>query len=231
MGATNGSHTPELISRAELARRRGCSRAAVTLACRERLAAAVHGRQVDAAHPETRLWLAATDRAPTAPAPRQASKALKASRSVGRAAGRAAARDLRDRNELFEMALRKKRAETEALEFKLLERKGQFVERELVARAVFAYLATLSARLLRDLPKTLATRVPALRTHEERQAAISKANSEAIARAKEAALRALREPARPPRSNGSPERSSIATTEPVSMNGSHCAPGDSSSVA
>jgi hypothetical protein len=223
MGATNGSHTPELISRAELARRRGCSRAAVTLACRERLAAAVHGRQVDAAHPETRLWLTGTDRTPTAAGPRKAPKASKASRS----AGRAAARDRRDRNELFEMALRKKRAETEALEIKLLERKGQLVERELVARAVFAYLTTLSARLLRDLPKTLASRVPALRTHEERQAEISKANGDAIAAAKKAAVRALSETAPPPRSNGSPERSSFATAERASTNGSHFAPADS----
>jgi hypothetical protein len=51
----------ELISRAELARRKGCSRSAATQACQSRLAGAVVGRHVDAAHETVRQWLAETD--------------------------------------------------------------------------------------------------------------------------------------------------------------------------
>lgn len=55
----------ELITRAELARRKGCSRSAVTQLCRGALADALVGRRIDANHPSVRQWLAGPDLAPT----------------------------------------------------------------------------------------------------------------------------------------------------------------------
>jgi hypothetical protein len=192
MSKTNGTHVPELVSRAELARRRGVSRSAVTQLCAGRLAAAVHGRQVDAAHPEVLFWLAQADGAPTATGSPSGSKPPKVSRSA-RAARRAGLKDRRDRSELFEINLRKRRAEVAALEIKVAERRNELISREMVERFVFGALRTLSARLLRDLPKTLAAQIPTVPTFEERKAAIAKANSEAIARTRAAVLRALRD--------------------------------------
>jgi hypothetical protein len=191
MSATNGTHVPELISRAELARRRGCTRAAVTQVCRERLAVAVQGKKVDAAHPETRLWLAGTDRGPTAPSARTPRKPAKAAK-VTRAAGRAAAKERRDRSELFAIAMRKKRAEVAAIEIKVAERRGELISRELVERHLFGALRTLSARMLRDIPKNLALKLATL-SPEQRREEIYKTNSEALRWAKQAMLRALRE--------------------------------------
>jgi len=59
----------KLISRADLARRRSVSRAAVTLFLQGKGAAACHGDRVDANHPLVRAWLARSDRSPT-PAPK-----------------------------------------------------------------------------------------------------------------------------------------------------------------
>jgi hypothetical protein len=56
----------KLISRADLARMRGVSRAAVTQALRSKLAPALHGQLVDASHPVVKAWLGAADGAATA---------------------------------------------------------------------------------------------------------------------------------------------------------------------
>src|SRR5438874_13018817 len=58
-------HVRELITRAELARRKGVTRGAVTHACQGELAAAIVGRRLDANHELVRLWLAEPDGATT----------------------------------------------------------------------------------------------------------------------------------------------------------------------
>lgn len=59
-GAGKAGDAAHLITRAELARRLGVSRASVTKACRKggRLAPAVKGKSVNALHPSARAWLA-----------------------------------------------------------------------------------------------------------------------------------------------------------------------------
>jgi hypothetical protein len=61
------SKTPphDLVTRAELARRKGVTRGAVTHACKTRLAAARVGRRIDANHENVRQWLSEPDDAPT----------------------------------------------------------------------------------------------------------------------------------------------------------------------
>lgn len=60
MATKKASAAAHLITRAELARRLGVSRASVTKACRKggRLAPAVSGKAVNALHPASRAWLA-----------------------------------------------------------------------------------------------------------------------------------------------------------------------------
>lgn len=54
---------PNFVTRADLARTRGCSRSAVTQACREGgpLHIAVRGTKIDLRHPATVAWLAPAD--------------------------------------------------------------------------------------------------------------------------------------------------------------------------
>jgi hypothetical protein len=178
MPVRNRKYRPDLVSRAELSRRAGRSRAAVTIAAKAELAPAVVGRQMDAAHPAARLFVARGAMAPTSPAVATTTSSEKPEQT--------------ERTELFDVSIRRKRAEIELLELKLGERRGELISTELVRHYVFGALRTLSNALLRDLPTSLAAKLPGLPTPEERRSAIYKANSEALKRAMDAVTRALR---------------------------------------
>jgi hypothetical protein len=120
----------DLISRAEAARRRGVSRAAVTKACRTTLRDACVGRRIDAAHASFRLWVIEADQAPTAP----------------------------HIPELARIALEKRKVELRKLQLDLAEREGRLIPVDGVTTVCFAYLDTLGRRLLRDAGHTVIAR-------------------------------------------------------------------------
>jgi hypothetical protein len=158
----------ELVTRAELARLAGRSRAAVTKACRGVLAGAVRGPRVDLTHDSVRIWL-----------------------------GQAAAIETsRTGSELHELLLRKRRAEVERLELANAEASGRLIPREPVKRHIFGVLDAAFRRLLIDAPKTAARRVYALcrcgESIEVAERAITDINSSHLRHVKETAVRNLR---------------------------------------
>jgi hypothetical protein len=90
------------------------------------------------------------------------------------------------------LLLRKRRAEVERLESRNERDAGLLISRELVRSHVFAHLETLSLRLLRDVPTTLAARMPAARTTEERVRLVRDAISAELATTKDRTTRGLR---------------------------------------
>ncbi len=166
-----------LISRAEAARRRRCSRAAVTLACKGALADACVGSRIDADHAAYRFWLAAADRSPTASLTQAGAKPA-APTDIGLEFRRA--------------TLAKRRAEVQALELKLARERGGLISRELVRSHVFGHLERLHQRLLNDLLVSAATRITATSTREERIAILRELVGTELGAAKEAVIRSLR---------------------------------------
>lgn len=130
----------ELISMAELARRKRVARSTATRACKRRLRAAMAGELVDASHPEVRKWLAEADRAPTQPAP------IKAAASAGPTA-----------DDFTALTLRKRRAEVAALERDLERQDGRLIAAEYVRQRVFGPIGELFHRLLTDFVATSAS--------------------------------------------------------------------------
>lgn len=122
---------PDLITRAELARRKGVARSTAQRACNTFLAAAMVGDRVDATHPSVVAWLGATADAEG---------------------------DIVDltKADFARLTFRKRKAEAEKLELANAVRKGELVSREQVTTHVFGPLEELSQRLLRDHPKNTA---------------------------------------------------------------------------
>lgn len=129
----------QLVTRAELARLKGISRAAVTSACREGgpLEGAVHGSRVDAADPAVATWLAEPQRGPDSTAV--------AAPSSHQAAMQALARQ-------------KRSEEVAKLSLANAKERGQLISRQLVETHIFGSLEFLHKRLLGDAAKSIAAR-------------------------------------------------------------------------
>lgn len=127
---------PDLITRAELARRKGVARSSAQRACNTFLAVAMVGDRVDAAHPAVVAWLGAAGAEGSAETPDE-TPLTKA--------------------EFARLTFRKRKAEAEKLEIANAARKGELVSRELVSTHVFGPLEELAQRLLRDHPKNTAS--------------------------------------------------------------------------
>ena len=121
---------PELISFAELARRRGCNRSTATRAGKSVLACAVVGREVDAAHPTVVKWLAGADPGPT------------------ETPGKDGKGPVPTREAFARLTYRKRLAETTKLELANAERRGDLIERDRVRTHVFGVLDAQNKRLL-----------------------------------------------------------------------------------
>jgi hypothetical protein len=212
-------YRPELVTRAAFARRTGRTKAAVTLACRGPLAPALVGRQIDAAHPAAKLYAEQAAATPTATRPAEPIPPPQP--------------EQRDRTDLLEATMQRRRAELGLLELKLAERRGELISRELVAHHVIGALKRLHLRLLNDLPRAVAGRLSGL-DFEQRRKVIYDAISAELTAANSAAMQALRtpdEPAAPIRApNGSHALSSTGTTAPASTNGSPSAHDGTSSA-
>jgi hypothetical protein len=134
------SATENLITRADAARLRNVSRAAVTQLCRPGggLYDAVRGKLLDRSSPAFREWLTAGEDATA--------------------------------SEVRDLMLRKRRAEIERIESRNHRDAELLISRELVSRNVFSHLQQLHLRLLHDVPRTLATTLTAaVRTGEPRE--------------------------------------------------------------
>lgn len=127
---------PEMISRAELARRRGVARSSATRACAGRLKAAVAGDLVDANHPAVRKWLREGDGAPTP-------KASKTAAGVSAGATPTAA-------DFTALTYRIRKAQVEERESRLERMAGKLISAELVRQKVFGPIDELFHRLLTD---------------------------------------------------------------------------------
>lgn len=134
---------PEMISRAELARRRGVARSSATRACASRLKAAVAGDLVDANHPAVRKWLREGD---TAPKP----KAQKPAAGVSTSATPTAA-------DFTALTYRIRKAQVEERESRLERMAGKLISAELVRQKVFGPIEGLFHRLLTDFVSTAAS--------------------------------------------------------------------------
>lgn len=124
------------IKKAEAARHKGVSRAAVTAATKDggALAAALvaGGKLVNPEHPAFRQWMGEEARGPTV-----------------------AVRDL----ELSALNRQKRAAEVEKLELANAETRGALISRQLVKTHVYALIDGLFIRLLRDAAPSMARRV------------------------------------------------------------------------
>lgn len=138
------SRAPELITPAELARRRGVHKSTATRACRGVLSGAMVDNLVDASHPLTRKWLGSTDQEPT-PTPGKKGKG-----------------PVPSREDFARLQFRKRQAEARKLEIANHERTGQLVEREFVSVHVLSLVERSHIQLLRDLPLQVVGRLYAL---------------------------------------------------------------------
>jgi hypothetical protein len=165
-----------LVTRAELSRVKGVSRAAVTQAARPGgpLAAAVVGDQMDLDHPATAAWLAEAPRGDVSGSP------------VGSEPTRA---------EMLKAQLRKRQADASMLEAKLEILRARLIPRELVRTHVIGYIDGLCQRLLTDVPRTASTAVETSTktggTRIDFEGIIRDATSVAIQSAKATAIRKL----------------------------------------
>ncbi len=156
-----------LTTRAELARRKGVSRSAITQGCRDGgpLAAAVVGKRVDLDHPSVRIWLSQTDH-------------------------------VTPKDDLLALARRKKTAEAVRLELANAEKAGSLISRELVQTHVFGLIESSNKRLLGDAPPSIARRAQALARANEPietiEAAVREIISQHLSHVKVQAVRALR---------------------------------------
>lgn len=173
--ARRARRRPDLITRAELARRKGCSPAAVTQACRGVLAPACVGTGVDVGHLVVRDWLLSSPRGPS-------SQKSKASHTPA------------VRAELEELTLRRRRAEVQRLEHKNELLRGRLIEREFVRQHVLGVFGALWQRLLREMPGTLVSRALAPKlSREERVRVVHDLLGAALRAAKAQATHAISE--------------------------------------
>lgn len=158
---------PDLATRADLARRRGVTKGAVTLACRRggALFPAIEGRFVRLSHPATAAWLADGDATTAA--------------------------------ESRELLVRKRSAEIERLETRNAKERGELIERSLVKNHLFGMVDATNRRLLGDTPKAIAKEVMPLAksgaSQEEIERRIRDHISSQLSEMKTAATRILRD--------------------------------------
>lgn len=169
---------PRLISRADLARRAGCSRAAVTQACSRNLADACHGDRVDLDADSVRAFLADNGAAdgptgsrkgkpgrPRKPMPEEPPRLDEVGFSeelgdytlheiVQKFGTIRSYRDLLEANEKRERAL-KNHLDNE-------QRRGQLIDRELVEKHCVGLIDAMSKQLLSDAAKTITARAYAM---------------------------------------------------------------------
>lgn len=138
------------VSRAELARLRGCAKSTASRACNGPLRDAMLGDRVDVNHPAVQKWLAAGASGPTSNAP-----------SEQPAGSPVPPGDLPTRDDFLRVQFRRKEAEAARLESRNERDDGRLISRELVRTSVISYIETLNLRLLRNGAQTIATRVAA----------------------------------------------------------------------
>lgn len=129
--------TRELVTRAEMARRKGVSRPSVTEACRPGgpLEGALVGQHIDAQHADAIAWLAEPVRGPdgsAGPAP--------------------------TREEMLRLTARKRTAEARKIEIQNAEKLKTLISRELVQTHVIALIDSAFSQLFRDAAPTIARR-------------------------------------------------------------------------
>lgn len=177
------THRPHPLTRAELARRVGRSRGAVTLALQGTLAAAcLDGGRVDALHPDlvafaAKHWGVGTDVLTAGAAGAEDDDAPPAAAKPKRSPPAAATtydatvsveslldmtvRQITDRHGSLTACadfvdLRKDVAATKRLELQNAETEGRLIPRDLVATHVFGAIEAMNRRLLSDTAKSLA---------------------------------------------------------------------------
>lgn len=149
-----------LVARSKLARMAGVSPAAITKACRKRLAPACHGRRLDLDHPVVREYLESKELPTSAKAPFQDPADIRVLLDCR-------LREIVDWFGTLEgfadyVDVRKKIAETHKTELYNQRQAGELIERELVRTHVFGALEAMNLRLLTDTPKTVSRRLYAL---------------------------------------------------------------------
>lgn len=213
---------PRPISRAELARTKGVSGAAITKACKTKLAdACLPGGRIDLDHPAVQAYLgsAVAIDAPTPPEqPSKTKPELRAARArqprreQPTPAAPSAGADEKPLEELTVREVAERFGTTQAFkdyldalkkvvdirekDLKNDETEGRLIERELVKTHVFGAIEAANRRLLTDAPKTVSRRIYALAksgaTLEEAEKTVREILSSTIAPVKATASRVLR---------------------------------------
>lgn len=209
-----------LVTRAELARHAGCTRMAVTAACKERLAKACHGAKVDIDHASVRAWLKKRGRDLPAPPPEEPAAPKSEPPARPRAAQNGQIRaptGIEDIDGFEDLTLReivarfgsmsvhsdwldmrRKQTQIRERELKNHELEGKLIPREAVRVHVFGVIDGAFRRLLQDAPKTIARRVYAMAKAGESvdiaEALVRDTVSSLLQPVKDAAARVLRAP-------------------------------------